>query len=160
MSDTPNDDVGSRRDIEEDHAAVLADVADHLIPAAHGMPSAADVVRGARLRFVLDARPDLIAPFTAALRPDIGADAAARLAHLAAEEPVHLMALQLVVVGGYYTDPRVREALGYPGQVAKPVNAHEFPEYIADGLIDAVIARGPIWRDPAVDPAAVEAGGT
>ena len=31
-------------------------VADHLIPAAHGMPSAADVVGDARLRFVL-ARP-------------------------------------------------------------------------------------------------------
>ena len=127
---------------------VLRTVAEHLIPAAHGMPSAAEAIDGERLRFVLDARPDLVEPLRGAVRPELGHDPAARLATLAANEPVQHMALQLVVVGGYYTDPDVRARLGYPGQVAKPVNAHDYPEYIALGLIDAVIARGPIWRDP------------
>jgi hypothetical protein len=40
--------------------ATLAAIADRLIPAAHGMPSAADVVGDDRLRFVLTARPDLL----------------------------------------------------------------------------------------------------
>ena len=39
--------------------ATLAAVADQLIPAADGMPSAAEVLSDERLRFVLKARPDL-----------------------------------------------------------------------------------------------------
>lgn len=39
--------------------ATLAAVADHLIPAADEMPSAAEVVDAARLQFVLRSRPDL-----------------------------------------------------------------------------------------------------
>ena len=53
---------------DEDRRATFAAVADHLIPAAHGMPSAGDVVSDVRLRFVLGARPDLIEPLRAALR--------------------------------------------------------------------------------------------
>ncbi len=54
--------------------ATFAAVAGHLIPAAHGMPSAGDVVGEARLRFVLKARPDLAEPLRAALRPGLGDD--------------------------------------------------------------------------------------
>ena len=39
--------------------ATLAALADHLIPEAHGMPSAGVVIDDKRLRFVLTARPDL-----------------------------------------------------------------------------------------------------
>ena len=59
--------------------ATLAAIAGHLIPAAHGMPSAGDVVGEARLRFVLGARPDLAEPLAAALRPELGDDPQARL---------------------------------------------------------------------------------
>jgi len=127
---------------------VLSKVADHLVPAAHGMPSARAIVSAQRLQFVLDARPDLLGPLLAALRPELGSDPGGRLELLAAQEPGHHMALQLVIVGAYYTDRTVRALLHYPGQMAKPVNAQEYPQYIADGLIDAVLARGPIWRDP------------
>ena len=57
-------------------------------------------------------------------------------------------ALQLAVVAGYYTDANVRAAIGYPGQLAKPVTAFDYPAYIEEGLIDQVLERGPIWRDP------------
>jgi hypothetical protein len=129
--------------------AVLAAVAEHLIPEAHGMPSAATVLNDARLRFVLTARPDLVEPLTAALRPELGDEPAARLDHLEREEPDNHGALVLTVVGGYYTDKDVRDRLGYPGQVAKQIYSWQYPVYMEEGLIDQVLARGPIWRDPA-----------
>ena len=39
--------------------------------------------------------------------------------------------------------------IGYPGQVALTLRSWEYPAYLEDGLIDAVLARGPVWRDPA-----------
>lgn len=129
--------------------ATFAALADHLIPAAHGMPSAADVVNDVRLRFVLNARPDLTQPLVAALRGELGDDPATRLAVLESDEPDHRAALLLVVVGGYYTDRDVRERLGYPGQEAKPVESWRYPDYLEEGLTEPVVARGPIWRDPA-----------
>lgn len=129
--------------------ATLAAVADHFIPAAHGMPSAAAVVDDTRLRFVINARPDLLAPLRAALRPELGDDVAVRLDVLGRDEPAALGALQLVIVAGYYTDAGVRELIGYPGQMALELRSWELPSYLDEGLIDAVLARGPVWRDPA-----------
>lgn len=133
---------------DEDRRATFVAVADHLIPAAHGMPSAGDVVSDVRLRFVLVARPDLIEPLRAALRSEIGDNPTTRLTVLERDEPDHHAALLLVVVAGYYTDKGVWERLGYPGQVAKPVNAWQYPAYLEEGLIDPVLAQRPIWRDP------------
>jgi hypothetical protein len=140
--------------------AVLREVASHLIPAAHGMPAAGDVVDDRRLDFVLRARPDLVDALRAALRPELGDEPGARLAALAAGEPERAAALQLAVVAGYYADAAVRAAIGYPGQMAKPVAAFDYPTYIEEGLIDRVLERGPIWRDPgdAAVPLAGEGG--
>lgn len=134
--------------------ATFAAIADHLIPAAGEMPSAADIVDDDRLRFVLRARPDLAEPLKTALRPDLGSDIAQRLAKLA-DEPASLSALQLTIVGGYYTDRRVRELIGYPGQMALQLRSWEYPTYLDEGLIDAVLARGPVWRDPSTGQRAV-----
>jgi hypothetical protein len=138
--------------------ATLSAIADRLIPAAHGMPSAADVLDDARLRFVLNARPDLLEPLRAALRPELGDDPGTRLETLGRDEPSQLGAMQLVIVAGYYTDARVRELIGYPGQMALEVRSWEYPAYLEEGLIDAVLARGPVWRDPATGQRAVDAG--
>jgi hypothetical protein len=138
----------------DDERAILVAIADHLIPAAHGMPSAAEVLTDDRLRFVVGARPDLADPLLAALRPDLGSDVADRLARLA-DEPTNLSALQLTIVSGYYTDKRVRELIGYPGQMALDIRVWEVPPYLEEGLIDAVLARGPMWRDPATGQRAV-----
>jgi hypothetical protein len=129
--------------------ATLDAVADRLIPAAHGMPSAADVLDDGRLRFVLNARPDLLEPLRTALRPELGEDVVGRLDRLGRDEPAVLYALQLVIVAGYYTDGRVRELIGYPGQMAIDLRTFGFPAYLDEGLIDAVLARGAVWRDPA-----------
>jgi hypothetical protein len=141
--------------LTQDERAVLASVADHLIPAAHGMPSAAEVLTDERLRFVLNARPDLAEPIRTALRAGAGDDPAARVAALANTDPAALGALQLAIVTGYYTDKRVRELIGYPGQIALSIRSWEVPPYVEEGLIDAVLARGAVWRDPATGRRAV-----
>lgn len=140
---------------DADELATFAAVADLLIPAAHGMPSAAHVVREERLRFVLHARPDLIESVRSALRPELGDDPQTRLDRLGGDEPANLGALQLAIVAGYYTDSDVRERIGYPGQQALTLRSWEVPAYIDEGLIDSVLARGPVWRDPATGVRAV-----
>jgi hypothetical protein len=148
---------GEVRVLDDRERATIAAIADHLIPAAGAMPSAAHVVDDARLAFVLRARPDLAEPLHAALRADLGDDVEQRLTALAAE-PTNLAALQLTIVGGYYTDRRVRELIGYPGQMAIELRTWEYPQYLEEGLIDAVLARGPVWRDPATGRRAVVEG--
>jgi hypothetical protein len=138
--------------------ARLAAVADVLIPASHGMPSAADVLTDDRLHFVLAARLDLVEPLGASLRPELGEDAQARLDALGRNEPAVLAALQLVIVAGYYTDKRVRDLIGYPGQLAIEVRSWLYPEYLEEGLIDAVLARGAVWRDPTTGRRAEDGG--
>jgi hypothetical protein len=138
--------------------ATLSAIADRLIPAAHGMPSAAEVVGDDRLRFVLRARPDLLEPLRAALRPGLDDDIAGRLDVLGRDEPATLGAMQLVIVAGYYTDARVRELIAYPGQMALELRSWEYPAYLEEGLIDAVLARGDVWRDPATGDRAASTG--
>jgi hypothetical protein len=149
--------TGAPPALDERERATFAAIADHLIPAVDGMPSAAEVVDADRLAFVLRARPDLAEPLKASLRADLGEDVADRLTALA-DEPTNLAALQLSIVGGYYTDRRVRELIGYPGQIALELRSWELPAYIDEGLIDAVLARGPVWRDPATGQRAVVQG--
>jgi hypothetical protein len=143
--------------LDERERAAFAAIADHLIPAAHGMPSAAEIVDDARLAFVLRARPDLAEPLRSALRAELGDDVASRLAALA-DDPTTLATLQLAIVAGYYTDRRVWDLIGYPGQVAIELRSWEYPAYLEDGLIDAVLTRGPMWRDPATGQRAVATG--
>ncbi|HEY8869685.1 MAG TPA: hypothetical protein VIM30_09860 [Candidatus Limnocylindrales bacterium] len=144
--------------LDADERRVLGEVAGHLIPAAHGMPSAAEVVSDDRLRFVLEARPDLAEPLRAALRPGLGDEPRRRIEALERDEPANLAAMQLVIVGGYYTDRRVRRLIGYPGQLAIEVKSWQYPVYLEEGLIDAVVARGPVWRDPTTGVRAVATG--
>lgn len=149
--------IGDAEEPSPEELATFAAVADYLIPQAHGMPSAGQVVDGVRLAFVIRSRPDLADPIRAALRPELGSDVAERVARLA-DEPTNLSALQLAIVAGYYTDRRVRELIGYPGQMAIEVKSWQYPPYLEEGLIDAVMARGPIWRDPSTGQRAVATG--
>lgn len=143
------------REFDGDRLMTLARIADHLIPEAHGMPSAAEVVDAQRLAFVLNARPDLRGPLMASLRPELAPDPDERLAALSKDEPDNLAALQLVIVGAYYTDKRVRELIGYNGQEAIEVKSWLMPQYLEEGLIDKVLVRGPVWRDPETGQRAV-----
>ena len=139
--------------LTDDERATLAAIADHLIPAAHGMPSAAEVVTDDRLRFVLRARPDLGRAAAGSTPPRAGCRRRRAAGDALADEPTNLSALQLVIVAGYYTDKRVRELIGYPGQMALELRSWELPAYLEEGLIDAVLARGPGLARPGDRPA-------
>lgn len=128
----------------------LAAMADHLIPADHGMPAPSDVgVHETQLDAVLAARPDLAAAVAEACDERLPADPAQRLDELAHHAPSTHASLLLVIVAAYYMHPAVKTAIGYPGQEARPVNARDYPDWMAEDLLAPVVARGPIWRDPA-----------
>ena len=129
--------------------AALAAAADVLVPAGGGMPAASDAgVAGRGVDRVLAARPDLADPLRVVLH-DIGPDTAERDVGQLRESDAGAFRLLLdVVTAAYYLSPKVRRRLGYPGQRANEVFADQAEHDLRDGLLEPVVARGPIWRDP------------
>lgn len=127
--------------------AVLADLAEAMLPGGAGQPPASAVgVADGLLDEVLAARPDLEAPLAALLD---------RLAGMPVDEAIETVRgnpadrelLGLVAIGGYMMAPDVRAALGYPGQQTKPVNPFDINDVVQDGLLDPVLERGQIYRE-------------
>jgi choline dehydrogenase-like flavoprotein len=117
----------------------LRRIASALLPEAEGMPAAGDVgVADELLDWVLGIRSDLAAPLHRALSIDAGSTQE-HMATLLASDRAASEALILVVLAGYYHHPGVRQKIGYPGQVPMPVPAHDFPEYISEGLVDYLL---------------------
>ena len=122
--------------------------ADVLIPAAHGMPAAGEVgVADRQLDRVLAVRPDLMEPLLRAIAQVDPADHEDSLEHLVRDDAEAHDALLLVIVGGYYIDPDVRRRLGYDGQVPTEVRPEIIPNYVEEGLIEPLLARGPVYRE-------------
>ncbi len=124
--------------------ALIAEVADCLIPGGAGLPSASGAdMQGPWLDRVVAARPDL----TEALRKVATArgDAATRLAAL---DQVERDSVCYAVAAAYLIVPQVRALLGYPEGVParQPAYPDEAESYLEDGILEAVIARGPIYR--------------
>jgi hypothetical protein len=91
---------------------------------------------------VVAAVPSLAPALTAALDADIaGEDTRAWLDGLSTRHPAAYGSLVLAVAGAYYLDPGVRSRLGYEGQVPQPVRPDAFPEYVDEGLLDAVLSN-------------------
>ena len=133
--------------IERSDRDRLRRFADVLIPAAHGMPSAGEVgVAEGQLDRVLAVRDDLTAPLLRALARVDPDDHAGSLERLARDDPEAHDALLLVIVGGYYIDHRVRQLLGYDGQVPAEVRPEIIPNYVEEGLIEPLLERGPVYR--------------
>jgi len=132
---------------------LLAKLADALIPAADGFPSASAVgVAGELLDKVLSKRPDLARPLKSALGRLSGhgnggsIDPMAGVQALKAAEPQEYSALLTVVAGGYYLEPRIRFRIAYPGQEAKPFRPAEFEAFVNEGLLDHVLERSSARR--------------
>jgi hypothetical protein len=120
----------------------LAALADQLIPAADGMPSASQAgATGAGLDAVLAVRDDLSEPLRRLTEAARGRTPAAEVERLRAEAPELFEALSTAVAGAYFLSDEVRERLGYPGQRAKPLERDLDPE-----LLQPVIDRGTIFR--------------
>jgi hypothetical protein len=137
--------------ISDSRRAQLGAIADQLIPAGSGMPSASGAgVSGEFLDEVLAARPDLEAPLDAALASVEGLPAVDALASLRGN-PDGWGVLTAVVPAAYFLNPAMREAIGYPGLEARPIDPDLAPDYLADGLLDSVVARGPVYRPTPAD---------
>jgi hypothetical protein len=125
--------------------ALLAALADVLIPAASGFPAASAAgVAGEGLDRVLAARPDLEAGLRRVLEGAAGKDPARAVGDLERSDPGGFAVLAELVPGAYFLDESVRAALGYSGQTARPIDPR--PDYLDDGLLQSVIDRGPIYR--------------
>lgn len=125
----------------------LRPLADALIPAQDGMPAAGSVgAADGQLDLVLDARPDLARHLSRAAALTSGMTPAEALAALPELDPAAHGAVLEAVAGGYYAHPRVRELLGYTGQQPVPVRAEDYPEYLAEGLLERVLERGAVYR--------------
>jgi len=132
--------------------ARFAELADVLIPAEAPMPAASEAGAAARgLDLVLRARPDLDGLLQAAVTYSGGPPdqpAADAVADLATAGGDIWLALTVAVSAAYYSDPEVRKLIGYPGQEARRVDPFEYTRYVADGLLDGVISRGPCFQVP------------
>jgi hypothetical protein len=128
----------------------FASLADVLIPAAQGMPSATQAeVPTKWLDDALGYRPDLVPGLHEALQAasDLPADEAIEVLnrdHIPAFE-----ALGTLTAGAYFLSPEVRELIGYPGQLPTPPkdDTHTYFD-----LLEHVVERGQVYRDvPTID---------
>jgi len=133
--------------IDAELRSVFAGLADVLIPAGDAMPSAGEVAleRGA-LDAVLAVRPDVADGLAALLEGARGAEPSAEVERLRAKDEEGFQLLTTVVAGGYFLDEGVREAIGYRGQEAVPIEHLDPPDYERDGLLASVVERGPVYR--------------
>ena len=136
--------------LSDERRAQLGAIADQLIPAGSGMPSASEAgVAGRFLDEVLAARPDLAEPLGAALASVEALAPGAAIAKLRDSDGWGV--LTAVVPGAYFLNPETRAALGYPGLEPRPIDPDAPPDYADDGLLDSVIARGPVYRPTPAD---------
>lgn len=127
----------------------LTALADVMLPAAHGMPAVSDIEAvESYLAQVLGWRNDLLQPLVRAVDVlDPSSFTIDRLSALHEEDEDAYVALTTAVAACYYLSPVVRELIGYPGQVAKTYDPFAYTEWVAEGLLDPVVDRGPIWRE-------------
>lgn len=139
---------------DADQRAVLAALADVLIPAAEGMPSASEAnAHGKWLDRALAARRDLEPVLARVLAEARGRDPDEEVRRLDAEEPEAFAALMTLVAGAYTMNLKVRKRLGYPGQKHNPPFPDEAEYYLDGGLLDPVLERGPFGPQPSPAPA-------
>ena len=123
---------------------MLADLADVLIPAGEGLPSASEAgVARDGLDQVLSFRPDLADELKRLIAAARRSPPAAFVADLQQTDPAGFALLAELVPGAYFLNPRVREALGYRGQTARPIDPRSD---LDEELLQSVIDRGPIHR--------------
>ena len=133
--------------IDPSQRSTLAALADVLVPAAEGMPAASEVgVADEGLDRVLRVRPDIEADLSRVLKVGAGQDTAEHIKDLQRDDPAGFEALAFAVTGAYYTDQRVRELIGYPGQLYAPERLQRDPIDASDPMLQRVVARGPIYR--------------
>ena len=130
---------------DEDQRASLAALADVLIPAGDGFPSASQAgIAAEGLDQVISLQPDIAAGLMNVLEKSKARLPAEVVADLQKNDPAAFGVLAELVAGAYFLNPLVRARLGYTGQGAHPIDPH--PDYLDDGLLQSVLNRGPVYR--------------
>ena len=125
--------------------ALLASLADVLIPASEGLPSASEAgVAGDALDQVLVLRPDLAGGLKKLLAQAGTRPAPEFVAQLRSSDPMSFGILAELIPGAYFLNPYVRTKLGYHGQGPRPIDPDA--DQLDESLVRAVIDRGPIYR--------------
>jgi hypothetical protein len=133
--------------IADENLDVFARLADLIIPHGEEMPSATEAdVASVWIHRVLGLRADLRPDLMRALQKARNADSLDALKQALAEDRAAFVALTMMVANAYYLNPEVRRRIGYDGHNAHPFDADETAEYAANGMLDRVLARGPIYR--------------
>ena len=136
------------RDLTDAEWTTLEAVADCLIPAFGESPSASKAP-GYRewVRRALAARAEHFELVVEAIGELGSADVSLRdaLETMNASKPEHFAVLSSVIAGAYVMVPLIREQIGYPGQGGATPRFDEAVEELEDGILDAVVARGPIY---------------
>ena len=125
----------------------LALLADQLIPAGDGMPSASEAgVAGEWLDAIIAAEPGFGPALASVLAEADVSDPAGALKRIETTDPNGWGTLTTVVAGAYFLNPAIAEQVGYPGRPAISVDDGSEPDWLQDGLLDSVKSRGPIYR--------------
>jgi len=125
----------------------LALLADQLIPAGDGMPSASEAgVAGEWLDAIVAAEPGFGPALASVLAEADVSDPAGALKRIETTDPNGWGTLTTVVAGAYFLNPAIAEKVGYPGRPAIPVDDGTEPDWLQDGLLDSVKSRGTIYR--------------
>lgn len=138
------------RPLTDEERATLHRVADVLVPRAGGDPAATESLDFDRhLNTALEARSDafdVIAALLTTAADTRGPALIDLLRALASERRNEFQALSAVVAGAWLLSDSTRDRVGYRGQKSRPAPVYEGTDELADGLLDPVIARGPIYR--------------
>ena len=125
--------------------AALAALADVLIPAGDGFPSASQAgVAAEGLDQVIAFQPGIAVELKRVLEESKDRSPAEVVAILQKNDPGAFSVLAEFVAGAYFLNPTVRARLGYTGQEPQPIDPH--PDYLDDGLLQSVLDRGRVYR--------------
>jgi hypothetical protein len=129
--------------------ATLMDVSDVLIPATDTMPAlrAADP-SGEWLDRACRARADLMDDLCAILDDLVGAELPSTLASLHANNRARFDVLATFVAGAYYMVPKVRELIGYPGQLRAPAPLDLAADELSDEIFEGAMNYSGSYRQP------------
>jgi len=136
---------GTGESFSDDERALYGALADVLVPNTEGMPSASQAdVNTQWIDVALKARPDLTPMLRQAFQLAEGLPAEEAVERINHDHPAVFDALGTITAGAYLLNPRVKELIGYPGQIPQPV-VDDVESYL--DLLEHVVERGPIYRN-------------
>jgi choline dehydrogenase-like flavoprotein len=146
--------VSAQTTLDERQRTTLAALGDVLIPAHGRLPSWSEAdPAGKWLDRALAARRDLVPRLADLLDRAADREPEEEARRLHAEERAAFDELALIVQGAYYMNLKVRKRIGFPGQGKRPPFPDEAEYDLRDGLLDPVVERGPVHKQPPPAPA-------